>query len=105
MKEVKISIKVAFQSDACLVLYFRRAGKLYYVESWSCPTVGYDNYFNDRYTMNLIETQHNFVVNLQDDDVTDYSCSRVEFGFSGSRDRWVGPGRLKTVALSDLISK
>lgn len=104
MKEIKISIKVAFESDAYLKLLYRRNGKLFYAGAWSNPTLNRENYFNDRYQMNLIETEHDFCIQLQDNDIPDYSISEVQFGFTGARDMWVGPGMLKAIPLGDLIN-
>lgn len=103
MKTIKIDIKVGFTTDACLKLYFRRKGELIYAEAWSEKTVGVYNHYNDKYQMNLNPCEHHFSVNINNDDIVDYENSYVEFGFTGARDRWVGPGIIRRIPLGELI--
>lgn len=105
MKTITIDIRVGFTTDACLQLFFRRDGELFSIDVWSEKTTREDNYFNNKYQMNLIPCDHQFKLELLDEDIIDYENSFIEFGFTGARDRWVGPGVLKKIPLGELISE
>lgn len=104
MKSVKIDIKVGFRSDALLTILYRLEKEVYSARAWSCKTLYEESYFNDKFTMNLIPTEHSFEIQFERDDIIiDYENSYVEFGFTGKRDDWIGPGILKRVPLGELI--